>query len=586
MKDNIKQLKKYYNIINPYISRLKGKKVLVIAFSIINIICAICYNWTLKIIVDDGIISRNIDVLIYITILYIALVLLANVSNILKSYLITHINQKILVNIRLNLYNHVLKQPYEFFNKNKSGDIIYRMMNDVNNTQELIFETIVELLTNILTVVLVSIWLFSINWKFTLIIIAFIPIYILISDVVSKKIYKISKECTSLSSETTSIIHESILGIETIKIYTAYKTFADKLNNVLIRSAKANTKNSLITTSSYYIMDMILKPLMAIYYLIYGIILIKYGTLSLGELLAYSNYFWVLFPAAVSINSLIFRISSILPNVTRVLSYFDSDIENIGDNKKLDSLDIDVENLTFSYDKNSNVLNNVNLKIKPGTSTAIIGKTGCGKTSLIKLLIGFYKAQYGEVRYGKKSLWDYDIDFIRNNVYVLTQDSFFFNMSIKDNLMLEKEDITMDEIIKCTKVAQIYDFIISLPKGFDTIIGENGVKLSGGERQRMAMARVLIRNPKIIIMDEPTSALDNITENKLWFEINKYLSNCTRILVTHNLELTKSFDNIVVLNQGEVVQKGSYCKLEESDGLFKSLLNEYEFKEGYKYECK
>jgi ABC-type multidrug transport system fused ATPase/permease subunit len=358
-----------------------------------------------------------------------------------------------------------------------------------------------------------------------------------------------------------SVINETISGIYFIKTHVAYNVFLNRLGKLFSSFAHKSLKYTLTSSLSSSLIYSLINPLMAIYVLIYGISFIKTGTPSIGAIFAYTNYFGIVFPAVVSVYNLYFKAASITVNVERVLEYLHSKPEESGRIEEFNNYTIYIKNLSFSYNTNQILLRDISLEIPEGSSVAIVGETGSGKSTLVNLLLRIFDVTDGSIGYGSYDIKEYNTDFLRKNIAIVSQEPFLFNTSVKENLMYANPSSTMEEIINATKLAQIHDRILQLPDGYDSIIGENGIKLSGGEKQRLSISRLILRNPKIVIMDEPTSSLDIITERKLMSGILNILKDKTVILITHKLFMLEQFDKIIVLNKGKATQYNSYHEL-------------------------
>lgn len=474
--------------------------------------------------------------------------------------------------LREKLYGQFQKLSPEFYNQRKTGDLIAYAINDVSAVR-MALGPATAMTINIFLICGISIYSMSriINLKLTLIILIPIPFIIFfmlkIGKLVQKQFRKVQENFSSISGR----VQENIYGIRVIKSYVQEEAEADKFE--ILNETMMESNLDMVKISSF------ISPVIEISFsisfvmnLIIGGNMVLNGTISLGDFIAFNGYLTMIMRPIISIGRVINIFQRGSASMKRLDEIFNVSPKIQDGVKMINSNivgEIEFNNLSFSYgDPNNKVLDNINLKIPKGHTVGIIGKTGSGKTTLSNLLLKLYMPNPGEIFIDSVDITDYSLETLRSSMGYVPQDNFLFSASIKDNIKFFKDEYTDKEVEEAAQKSSIYESIIDLPMGFDTILGERGVNLSGGQKQRISIARAIIKNPPILILDDSLSAVDTITESMLLKNIKKSRIGKTTIIIAHRISTIKHADLIIVLNEGSICESGTHNELLEKGGLY------------------
>ncbi len=517
-----------------------------------------------KLLVDNVMVKRQLDVLVWVCIGYISIYVVESFALLGQKILSNRVFNKVTFDIRFKLWHIYTKMPVVFFEKYNTGDLKNRIDNDADTFEKFFNRQIVDYIYNWGLIIVNGIVLTVINWKLSFFGFLMVPVSFWMTKWLGKEVKKSSGEYRSIWGKYENWLQGSIQGWKEVKalaieknesrIFTKYwhelcKKFFRKQMYWFGNKSFISIKDFFITRMNLYFI---------------GGLLIFNGELTIGSLLVFMQYYNQFFGGIGNINNLDMEINNDIPAIDRVLELMDIPVDNKKGLVLKERLkgNIELSDVNFKYNNNqSDILKKINLKIKAGERIAIVGKSGCGKTTLLKLILRLYNPQSGSI-----TIDGYDMNTINSiclhqNMGVVMQDSFLFNLSIKDNMLLAKPSATDDEIKKACQMASIDTFIESLTDKYMTLIGEKGVKLSGGQKQRLAIARVLLSNPGIVIFDEATSSLDNVSEKMVHQAIDRVSRNKTVIIVAHRLSSVLSADRVIVLENGNIVGDGHHRSL-------------------------
>lgn len=475
--------------------------------------------------------------------------------------------------MRKELFGKIQRLPYSYFDNHETGAIMSNLTNDIFEISELAHHGPENVIMCTLMIILSFIYLATINLNLTLIIFASVPFLFFISMNLRKKIREASRKSKIAMSGINAGISSSISGIRVTKAFNnselEMKKF-DGYNKDFIEARKLHFKSfATFNSSTSFITD-----LFNVICLISGGIFLYKGLITFGD---YSTFI-------VSINLFITPVTTLVQFTEQLeegIAGFEKfekvmfekeeiDLPSAKDYKDLNG-DIEFKNVCFKYDSNE-VLDGISFKVKKGQTVALVGESGGGKTTICHLLPRFYNIDSGSIEIDDKNISDITMDCLRRNIGIVQQDVFLFSGTFKENIAYGNLEASMDEIIEASKKANIYDYIMSLPHGFDTQIGERGVRLSGGQKQRLSIARVFLKNPPILLLDEATSALDNTTEIMIQEALDTLKEGRTTIVVAHRLSTIKNTDNILVIEHGKVKESGTHEKLMNiENGTYKEL---------------
>ena len=537
--------------------------------------------------IDEGKMSRVEELLIHIEdkidivfknlktvcITIIVLYLFQCFINILRGYMLALTAKKVDVPLNLDYYNHFLDLPIDFYGSWKTGEYMSRF-GDTENIRNAVSTTTLTIMLDTIMAIGCGIFLIYINSTLFIITVIVIIIYAIIMFSFKRPIKNINHDIMENEARVTSYLKESIDGIETIRAFrygTSAKNKTQRLYNDFVnKNVRAATiyitQESLVST---------VESIGIVVILWVGAILCGEDIIKLSDLFIFYyliNYF--IDPVKNLIN-LQPELQTAIVTAERLNDILDAQVEN---NNKSEiaaiNSDIEVKNIDFRYGYRELVLKNVSMSFKYGSKTAIVGETGCGKTTLIKLLMSFDKPESGSITIGEKDLSNYSPDSIRNRISYISQDIFLFSDSIYNNLRMGNDNITNEDIESICQQCEIDDFIQSLPMGYNTVLEENGNNLSGGQKQRLAIARALLRKPDLLIMDEATSNLDTVTENSIKAMIDNFSENMTCIIIAHRLNTIKNCDYIFVMDKGQVAEEGTHEELLKRNGLYSKYVNQ------------
>ena len=517
----------------------------------------------------------NNDVLIFMVGLIVITFLLKNIFNYMSMFFITYLRNGVVKNIRNDIYKSIIKLSLSFYSEKKRGDIVARISSDVQELDHSflsIFELIVK---DPLMVLFTLLSMFLISPKLSIFVIVFIPICGFVISLVGKSLRRKSLKVQKEQGQFISLVDETLSGMKILKIFNAEEKFQKKFMNSTIRFYKfsnsvLNRKNLASPLSEFLGITAIAGVLW-----VGGMMVLKENSLDASAFIVYLGLAYNILTPAKSLSRATYKVKKATAAAERIFDVIDNDTI-ISENKnalEINSFDhnIEIKKLSFSYE-NDVVINNLNLTIPKGSSVALVGQSGSGKSTLANLICRFYDTQKGEIRFDNTDIKNLKKESLRKMIGLVTQDSILFNDTIKNNLLIAKEDATNDEIINCLKVANAWEFVKKLPKKIDTNIGDSGNKLSGGQKQRLSIARAVLKNPPILVLDEATSALDSESEKLVQTALDNLMKDKTSIVIAHRLSTIQNSEKIIVLDKGQIIESGKHKELMKKDGVYSNLV--------------
>lgn len=529
-------------------------------------------------IIDDGLIARSMKTLVKYIILSLCVTFAANLIGILESYLNTWIAQHITYDMRNSMYQHLQKMSQRFFTSNNQGDIITRMTSDISGVQQIITNTLTSIISNVITLAAALVMMFRANWLLALIGVVIVPAFAIPTRSAGKNRWSITKDSQECSDEINGILNEtlSVSGQLLVKLFGKEQTEYERYESVNKRMIDLNIKESMAGRWFRMLLSTFTSVGPMLIYLVGGLIMMKYDpTLTVGEITVLVALLGRMYgPVNQLLNIQVDWIRS-MAMFTRIFEYYDMpvEIENAPDAVCPETADGEVEfrNVSFRYEPERQILKNISFTLDKGKCIAIVGPSGSGKSTLINLIPRLYDVESGEVLFDGVDVRKLDLAFLRSNIGIVSQETYLFNGTIRDNLLYAKPDATDEELISACRQANIYEFIEKQDDGLDTIVGNRGLKLSGGEKQRISIARILLKDPALMIFDEATSALDSISEQKIQDAIEPLIESRTSILIAHRLSTILAADEILVVKDGEIVEKGRHKELVKQGGVYTEL---------------
>jgi subfamily B ATP-binding cassette protein MsbA len=506
--------------------------------------------------------------------LYLFLNLSTTGITIVRGFIMARLGQALIFDMRNDVYRHLQKLSLKYYEENKTGDIMSRVINDVNSLQSVIIGPVITLLSDMLRLVYILYFCISWDWRLTLLSLAIGPILLVATawfGVYMRKTYRLIRRKIG---ELNALLQDNLSGIRIIKgfaredyEYGRFESKSDENRRLNVRIARLMT----LFSSGLRVLTQAGSLLV----LGYGGIKVLKGTISPGMFITFLRYIPMLYGPIMGLTRFYTSIQSALASVERVFEVLDTepDIADKKDAIKLPVIrgEVEFKDVSFCYSDDVEVLKDINLKVSPGQMIAFVGPSGAGKTTAVNLVPRFYDPVKGDILVDGHNLKDIKIKSLREQMGIVLQEPFLFNDTLKSNIAYGKLGATDDEIIHAAVAANAHDFIKELPNGYETIIGERGIKLSGGQRQRVSVARAILANPRILILDEATSSVDTETEKLIQDAIQRLVKDRTTFVIAHRLSTIHNADLIIVLEKGCVVEMGRHDELLANEGLYSRL---------------
>lgn len=484
--------------------------------------------------------------------------------------------------MRRDLFNHMQKLDFTFYDNNKTGALLSRIVSDLLDVSELAHHGPEDLFLSFVLLVCSFILMVQVNLWLTLIIFVCIPFMIWFALAMRNKMGAEFKKMRAVNAEINANIENSLTGIRVTKAYVAREFENSRFNEVTDRYVKTRYR-ALSAMAQFHSTSTFLFDLLKLIVLISGGLFCIYGKITPGDFAAFLIYANVFVDPISRLVNFVEQFQNGISGFERFCGIMDTPAESDSeDATAIENINgkIEFENVSFRYGESEDarhILQNLSFKVAPGKTLALVGPSGGGKTTICNIIPRFYDIEEGTVKIDGMDIRSITLDSLRKNVGIVSQDVFLFDSTIRENICYGSQDVTEEEMIAAAKHANIHDYIMSLPEGYDTEVGERGVKLSGGQKQRVAIARVFIKNPPILILDEATSALDNATEKLISDSLNTLSNGRTTIVVAHRLSTVKKADEIIVMTDEGIKERGSHEKLMEIGGIYKELY-EYQFR--------
>ncbi len=508
--------------------------------------------------------------------LVLALFLLKNIFNYLAMYYITFLRNGVLKDIRNKMYQKIVDLPISFYTEKRKGDVIARITSDVLEIQHSFLSILELIVREPLTIIFTIIIMAGISWKLTLFVFIFIPLSGIIISRIGKSLKKNSDRVQKEQGEFLSIVEESLGGLRVIKAFNTesrfYNTFSNSTKRFFEFSNRLLNRQNLASPMGEFLGILVIVVLLWFG----GRMVLVDKTLDASSFIAYIALAYNILTPAKAISKGFYSIKKGDAAAERVMEILETENTIIDKENALVKSDFDsgleFKDISFKYE-DEHVLKNFNLIVPKGHTVALVGQSGSGKSTIANLVTRFYDVEEGEILIDGINVKDMTKKSLRNLIGLVTQESILFNDSVKKNIGLGKENATLEEIIEAAKIANAHEFILELPNGYETNIGDSGNKLSGGQKQRLSIARAVLKNPPIMILDEATSALDTESERLVQDALEKLMRHRTSIVIAHRLSTIQKANTIVVLQKGEIVERGSHIALLAEAGVYKKLVD-------------
>lgn len=517
---------------------------------------------------------------------FIGVMLIGWAASAIRTYSVGKIGQSMLFNMRSELFSQLQNLSFSFFDKANSGDIISRVTNDTDSIGEVFTSGAVSVISDILSMSLVILVMFAINVQLTLVSLLIIPLIIGVAFLFNSKFREAYMATRTQISKVTSRLEQSLAGIREIKSFTKERDAIREFREANLQNFQANMQATKVW-GTFFPTIQIIQAIGSSIVMLYGGFLAFSGALgsledAIGILITFLLYVTRFFGPIFDLTNFYNTIQSALAAAERIFELLDAKPEIMDSEDAIEMPpikgEIVVENVTFGYDPQHPVLHNIRFRIKPKETVALVGPTGAGKSTIIKLLSRFYDPQSGSIKIDGYDIRRVKQKSLRSQMGIVLQDSFLFTGTIMENIRYGKLDATDEEVINAAKIVGAHEFISKLPEGYDTKIGERGAGLSVGQKQLVSFARALLRNPAILILDEATSSIDPYTDLLIRRAMKKLFKDRTSIVIAHRLSTVREADRIFVIDNGEIIEEGSHKELMKKGGLYKHLY-EMQFKE-------
>ncbi|HCY7768266.1 TPA: SAV1866 family putative multidrug efflux ABC transporter [Staphylococcus aureus] len=493
----------------------------------------------------------------------------------IRQYLAQWTSNKILYDIRKKLYNHLQALSARFYANNQVGQVISRVINDVEQTKDFILTGLMNIWLDCITIIIALSIMFFLDVKLTLAALFIFPFYILTVYVFFGRLRKLTRERSQALAEVQGFLHERVQGISVVKSFAIEdneaKNFDKKNTNFLTRALKHTRWNAYSFAAINTVTD--IGPIIVIGV---GAYLAISGSITVGTLAAFVGYLELLFGPLRRLVASFTTLTQSFASMDRVFQLIDEDYDiknGVGAQPiEIKQGRIDIDHVSFQYNDNeAPILKDINLSIEKGETVAFVGMSGGGKSTLINLIPRFYDVTSEQILIDGHNIKDFLTGSLRNQIGLVQQDNILFSDTVKENILLGRPTATDEEVVEAAKMANAHDFIMNLPQGYDTEVGERGVKLSGGQKQRLSIARIFLNNPPILILDEATSALDLESESIIQEALDVLSKDRTTLIVAHRLSTITHADKIVVIENGHIVETGTHRELIAKQGAYEHL---------------
>lgn len=561
-----------------YSRRYHKLNLLGLGLALVAIVLGLVKPYLTKMIVDDVLVEGNYELFTKLALIFLGMTLLRVIAQYFKSYIFQYTSQGVLYDLRSDLFRRLLRQSFSFFDQERTGLLMNRLVGDLRAVRMFLNMGYVQAFEAAVTLLFTVIVMLRLNMPLTLSLLVMLPFLYLTTRSMSRQLRPVFRSIRTAFENLNSYVQENITGIQVVKASGREEDEKARFKEV----AGDLTENHLAASeirAKYVPFNQFISGAGALVILLVGGYFVMEGEITIGVLVAFNGYMLSLRHPINSIAGLVNQWVNAQASLEKVFDLMDEEIKVANrENPLVLSAGpgrVEVKDVSFSY-VGEPVLQDISFTMELGTTTAIVGDTGSGKTTIINLLARFYDVTDGQITYDGHDLRDVDLDSLRRKIGVVMQDTFLFSDTIANNIAFARPDATREEIEQAARIADAHEFISQLPEGYDTVVGERGTGLSGGQKQRVAIARALVSDPQILVLDDSTSSVDMETEQSIQQALSQARSGRTTLIIAYRISSVKDADQILVLDQGRIIERGTHLELVKKRGkYYRTLLEQY-----------
>ena len=528
--------------------------------------------------IDNFIIISDPENLLKITVLLIGLLFCEGFIQFFYIYLSTWIGQNVILDLRKKIFRHIMSLKMKFFDKTPIGTLVTRAVSDIETIADIFSQGLLVIIAELLKLVIVLVFMFYTDWRLSIIALLTIPVLLVATAWFKRNIKASFQDVRDKVSSINSFVQEHIVGMNIVQIFNREEAEFDKFKKINADHRDAHLRSIFYYAVFFPVVEVLSAVSIGLVVWYGGEAILSGKDITIGEIIAFILFIHMMFRPIRQLADRFNVLQMGIVGSERVFKIIDTD-EKIKDEGKTEVSDlsgeISFENVWFRYKEDQWILKDLSFNVNSGKFLALVGHTGAGKSSIIRILNRFYEIEKGKIKIDNISIDDLTLNSLRNNIALVQQEVFLFSDSISNNISLYEDNITKEQIVQASKDIDIYEFIMSLPNGFEYVVGERGVTLSSGQRQLIAFLRVYVRNPKILILDEATASIDSSTEALIQNALSKLSKNRTTIVIAHRLSTIVNANKILLLEDGKIKEEGTHKNLLKQKGeYFKMYQNQ------------